>query len=290
MDGRRPVAAAGGVGYRATQSPSFPAQVLSPQSQHRRIIHRGPPPPPPPGAASPNVSCYSQVAGHIVTKAASSSDTPTSSASSTPGGHQQNSGSCGEYGMGGRPGGHITQIRHQPSGVAAADRSTNDSVQSYHRMEHVTVRPRAQTRGGVPEHILENSAFQFNHMITGLDRSSLQNQTIREEDFTRGSIEMDPDLAAAVALSKLETRNGDKFYDEDPISIESLNRLTDRDNKAKIDQVCREFGWPQEQVAQAFRVRGTVDAAVEYILEKASTADSVDRASARSTANRHRVQ
>lgn len=25
--------------------------------------------------------------------------------------------------------------------------------------------------------------------------------------------------------------------DEDPISIESLNRLTDRDNKAKIEQV-----------------------------------------------------
>lgn len=45
-----------------------------------------------------------------------------------------------------------------------------------------------------------------------------------------------------------------------------------------LSQVCREFGWPHEQVAQAFRVRGTVDAAVEYILEKASTADSVDRA------------
>ncbi|EER05958.1 hypothetical protein Pmar_PMAR028143 [Perkinsus marinus ATCC 50983] len=65
---------------------------------------------------------------------------------------------------------------------------------------------------------------------------------------------MDPELAAAVALSKLESRDGNRFYDEDPISIESLNRLTDRDNKAKIEQVCREFGWPHEQVAQAFRL------------------------------------
>ncbi|KAF4671563.1 hypothetical protein FOL46_000244 [Perkinsus olseni] len=268
---------------------------------------------------------------------------PQSHASSTP--VQQHNrvspASSFQHGDSGESG--VRVIRSVHPHQSASDKSVNDSV-SYHRMEHVTIRPRqspaAQTRApvGIPDQSLENSAFQFNHMITGYDRSSIQNQTIQatmsplfaalkkqlfdvvlavfgwnarllcdesgdnlrdacfvqleydlvcllqlssfqEEGYSNSSVEMDPDLAAAVALSKLESRNSNRFYDEEPISIESLNRLTDRDNRAKIEQVCREFGWPHDQVAQAFRVRGTVDAAVEYILEKASTSDSViDRA------------
>ncbi|KAF4697012.1 hypothetical protein FOZ60_013364 [Perkinsus olseni] len=264
---------------------AFAGQSLSPQSQYRRILHQNRADTRGTSAAAGGGTpiCYSQVPGHIVSRGGPS-ETPTSSASSTP--VQQHNrvspASSSQHGDGGEAGVRVIRSAHPQQ--SASDKSVNDSV-SYHRMEHVTIRPRqspaAQTRApvGIPDHSLENSAFQFNHMITGYDRSSIQNQTIQEEGYSNSSVEMDPDLAAAVALSKLESRNSNRFYDEEPISIESLNRLTDRDNRAKIEQVCREFGWPHDQVAQAFRVRGTVDAAVEYILEKASTSDSViDRA------------
>ncbi|KAF4680493.1 hypothetical protein FOZ62_001757, partial [Perkinsus olseni] len=90
--------------------------------------------------------------------------------------------SSSQHGDGGESGVRVIRSVHPQQ--SASDKSVNDSV-SYHRMEHVTIRPRqspaAQTRApvGIPDHSLENSAFQFNHMITGYDRSSIQNQTIQ---------------------------------------------------------------------------------------------------------------